>query len=369
MLIRADARRIPLPDNSVQTVVTSPPYLRQRVYGDSPLEGGREETLEEYVLWLAGVFDEYRRVLHPSGHAWLNIGDKANGSGGAGGDWSRSRPDSDLAARQQRDRGPGKFLDPAYQEASYLDVPGAVVAELIRRGWRLRMPVVWDKGRQAPESLHHVKRPRFQHEMIYLLSPSPRPARKKERPPARFYPSLLEETGSVWRFPPGGSGPAHLAPFPDELARRCILPTTLPGDLVLDGFHGSGTTVRVAEELGRRGVGLDLYAGVDVTPEGIEARKRTLDSQPQVSTSSRALTLVNGNSQPEPSTSSRGRVSKPGVVDLKDLSRVGLKPATLYYVSRQITAGWTLEDLALEQKLTPEQVAYLEELLASEATS
>lgn len=336
MLIRADARSIPLATNSVQTVVTSPPYLRQRVYGDSELEGGREQSLLEYVLWLADVFDEVKRVLHPSGHAWLNIGDKANGSGGAGGDWSRVRPDSDLAARQQRDRGPGKFLDPLYEEATYLDVPGAVVAELIRRGWRLRMPIVWDKLREAPESLNHVKRPRFRHEMIYLLSPAPRPARKKERPPARFYPSMLEETGSIWHFPPGGSGPAHLAPFPDELARRCILPTTLPGDLVFDPFDGSGTTRRVAGELGRVGIGLDLYAGVDVTPEAI--RRRTLEASSRL-------------------------VSKPGTVDLKDLSRVNLKPAILYYVSRQIVEGRTLEDLTLEQKLTPEQVAYVTELI------
>jgi DNA modification methylase len=339
VLIRADAGRLPLADNSVQTVVTSPPYLRQRVYGDSDLEGGREETLEAYVQWLAGVFDELRRVLHPSGHAWLNIGDKANGSGGAGGDWSRARPDSDLAARQQRDRGPGKFLDPLYEEATYLDVPGAVVAELIRRGWRLRMPIVWDKLREAPESLAHVKRPRFRHEMIYLLSPAPRPARKKERPPARFYPSQLEETGSIWHFRPGGSGPAHLAPFPDELARRCILPTTLPGDVVFDPFDGSGTTRRVAAELGRVGIGTDLYAGVDVTPEAI--RRRTLEKSSRL-------------------------VSKPGTVDLKDLSRVGLKPATLYYVSRELTKGRTLEDLAREQKMTSEQVAYVEELLEAE---
>ena len=88
MLIRADASRIPLPDRCVQVVVTSPPYLEQRSYGDSPLEGGHEGSLEGYVRWLAGVFDEYARVLRDDGLAWLNIGDKANGSGGAGGDWT-----------------------------------------------------------------------------------------------------------------------------------------------------------------------------------------------------------------------------------------------------------------------------------------
>lgn len=65
----------------------------------------------------------------------------------------------------------------------------------------------------------------------------------------------------MWHFPPGGNGDPHLAPFPDELARRCILPTTLPGDLVLDPFSGSGTVPRVAEQLGRRAIGIELYAG------------------------------------------------------------------------------------------------------------
>lgn len=257
-LIRGNNMRgIPLGTNTVDLVVGSPPYLKQRVYGTAGagIEFGLEDTLELYVTRLADTFDEIRRILKPTGSAWLNIGDKANGSGGAGGDWHRAaqRVAGGLP-------GPGKFLDPDFEEASYLDVPGAVVAELLERGWRLRLPIVWDKGRESPEALGHVKRPRWSHEMIFLLVATPR-ARKKTDPRPQFFPSLLEETGSVWHFPPGGSGPAHLAPFPDELARRCILPTTLPGDVVFDPWDGSGTTRRVAEQYGRIGVGMDLYAG------------------------------------------------------------------------------------------------------------
>lgn len=274
MLIQGDARAIPLRDHSVDVVVTSPPYLKQRRYGDSDDELGIEESLEAYVLQMADVFDEVRRVLKPEGLAWLNIGDKANGSGGAGGDWNRAHEDDSLARRFQRgtDQGPGKFEDKAYETGSYLDVPGAVVAELLRRRWRLRLPIVWDKGRDAPESLRHVRRPRMAHEMIYLLSPTPRPRRRGE-PRPKFFPSLLTETGSVWHFRAGGNSPVpHLAPFPDELARRCILPSTLPGDLVLDPFDGSGTVRRVAAAHGRRGIGVDLYAGATMaTAEDVVA--------------------------------------------------------------------------------------------------
>lgn len=257
LIVRADARRIPLPDASVDVVVTSPPYLRQRAYGlDDAREIGREDSVDEYVRMIADVFDELRRVMKPdTSSAWLNIGDKANNSGGAGGDWAKDKREQALAGG-----GPGRFRDGNYPEASWLDVPHRVLHELQARGWRLRMPIVWDKGREAPESLRHVRRPRWSHEMIFLLVPWERSRRRTDLRP-KWYPSGLVETGSVWHFPPGGNGDPHLAPFPDELARRCILPTTLPGDVVFDPFAGSGTVPRVAAQLGRIGLGTELYAG------------------------------------------------------------------------------------------------------------
>lgn len=253
---------------TVTCVVTSVPYLKQRLYGNDPREAGTEETLAAYVKRIGDIFDQVRYAMRPEGTVWLNIGDKANGSGGAGGDWRVKH----RKLGKGPGAGPGKFNDPAFQEGSYIDVPGAVLAELLRRGWRCRQQIIWDKGREAPEDLEHVKRPRLAHEMIYMLVPSPRYRRKGD---ARheFWPARLKETGSVWHFPPG-SNPntdSHLAPFPDELARRCISPSSNPGDLVLDPFAGSGTTVRVAELMGRRGIGLDLYAGSDIPREEIPA--------------------------------------------------------------------------------------------------
>lgn len=269
-MIQGDARRIPLPDGSVDVVVTSPPYLRQRQYGtDTANEIGLEETVADYVRTIGDVFDELRRVMRPgTSSAWLNLGDKANNSGGAGGDWAQANKAAALAGG-----GPGRFRDSAFPEASYMQVPQLVVAELMRRGWRLRLPIVWDKGRDSPESLQFVRRPRWSHEMIFLLVPWER-ARRATSPRPKWYPSALTETGSVWHFPPGGSGDPHLAPFPDELARRCILPTTLPGDVVFDPFAGSGTVPRVAHQLGRRGIGLELYHERDDLRHGIDTGPR-----------------------------------------------------------------------------------------------
>jgi site-specific DNA-methyltransferase (cytosine-N4-specific) len=261
-ITRGDAATIlpTWPDHCAQTCITSPPYLQQRRYGDHPAEGGLQNTLDDYVEWLVtDVLASVRRILRPDGLLWLNIGDKANGSGGAGGDWSPTRN------RAATGRGPAKFRDPTYPDQTFLDVPGAIIRSLLLWGWRLRRDITWDKGRQAPEDLRHVGRPREQHERILLFAPGP------TRP--RFYPSQLTETGSVWTFPPGGSGPAHLAPFPDELARRCILPSTLPGDLVIDPFAGSGTTFRVAKQLGRRAAGIDLYAESPVSSSAEASRR------------------------------------------------------------------------------------------------
>lgn len=239
-------------ESPISTVVTSPPYLEQRRYGPDPRELGHEPDVESFADRLVVLGRLLRPLLADGASWWLNIGDKSNNSGGAGGDWRPTKG-------KRLGNGPGRFRDPAYADGSFLDVPGAVVRALLLDGWRLRLPIVWDKGRESPESLRHANRPRWAHEMIFLLTPGPGRM--------RFYPSLLTETGSVWHFPPGSNpaSPKHLAPFPDELARRCILPTTLPGDLVFDPFAGSGTVPRVAEELGRRGAGIELYApSIDV---------------------------------------------------------------------------------------------------------
>lgn len=69
-------------------------------------------------------------------------------------------------------------------------------------------------------------------------------------------------TTNVWRIQPQHRGPGdHPAPFPTELARRAIRLSTFPGELVVDPFAGSATTLRAAKDLGRRAVGIELDAG------------------------------------------------------------------------------------------------------------
>lgn len=262
-IARADARDLPLASGTIDVVITSPPYFGLRNYGDDEAELGRG-SLDEYVKETRAVFAELERVGKPDALVWWNVGDTRTGSGGAGGDYT-GKTDAHANPRRFR-QGPTGL--PRGQHAL---VPHRAAIALQDDGWLVLADVTWSKAnvklrhgvpelvtRRRPEDLLHVRRPGSSSERIFLFART-LDARR------RFRPSMLEETGDVWTFPPDGDRrrPKHAAPFPDELVRRCLLPTTLPGDLVLDPFAGSGTTLRVAQAHGRRAVGFDLYAGVE----------------------------------------------------------------------------------------------------------
>lgn len=71
---------------------------------------------------------------------------------------------------------------------------------------------------------------------------------------------LVRNARSVWIIPTEPFSGAHFATFPQELVRRCILSSTQPNDVVFDPFMGSGTVAQVADELGRRWLGIELNA-------------------------------------------------------------------------------------------------------------
>lgn len=235
-----DARDMPLEEESVDTIITSPPYWGLRSYGPDGDEIGRGD-LGQYLVEIKEFLDEAHRVLKPTGVLWLNMGDTASGSGGAGGDYNSG------GSRQAKPKyRQGRSFVPPGQ---WCLIPQRVSLILQNDGWLIRSVITWDKGKLRPESLAHVRRPGVQTEQIILA------AKTRDY---RFYPERLEEKGDVWHIPPA-RGSSHLAPYPEELVKRCVLASTDPGDVVLDPFVGSGTTVRVAETLGRHGIGFDLY--------------------------------------------------------------------------------------------------------------
>jgi DNA modification methylase len=316
-------RMAQLPADSVDCIVTSPPYFGLRDYGH---EGqlGAESSLEEYVAGLVRVFDEAWRVLKPAGTLWLNLGDSYARTGGGGNGSSdgevgrngghRKAPrsagcepspggaDSETSARPR----PATRAPAGIREKSLLGVPWRVALALQDRGWILRADVIWAKPNPMPESVRD--RPTKAHEYVFMLTKSPRyyydaaavaepvaPATiarlvgqdveaqegKALKPPrmggskygdddeaesrtksGNDYTSgnSMRNRRTVWTIPPRGYKGAHFAVMPAELARVCIRASTPADGIVLDMFAGSGTVAEIALQEGKRTIAVELNA-------------------------------------------------------------------------------------------------------------
>lgn len=289
-----------LEDESVHTVVTSPPYWNLRDYG---VEGqlGLERTPAEFVAALVGVFRELRRVLRPDGTAWVNLGDTYLGgrSGRSGTSAIVSSRNHDAARAAWLAAGGGTHRSaPGLKPKDLVGIPWRTALALQDDGWWLRSEVIWHKPNPQPENVRD--RPSRNHEHVFLLSKSRRyyydadairtPLAEKtytaygtrrrskgtdglgrvaahnlsrdipERKPR------VDEDGqpvganrrTVWTVAQEPYPNAHFATFPRGLAEPCILAGAPPDGVVLDPFAGSGTTLEVALGLGRHAVGIEL---------------------------------------------------------------------------------------------------------------
>ena len=251
LLICGDARRALslLPSESVQTVVTSPPYWSLRDYQVED-QIGRDDTLRSYICSIVEAFDELRRVLRGDGTVWLNVGDSYTS-----GNRRYRAPDRKNRARamEVRPRTP-EGLKPK----DLIGVPWRLALALQDAGWWIRSEVIWHKPNAHPESVRD--RPTKAHETVFLLS--------KEQ---NYYYDASAVVGpndrrlrTVWDIPTeplkraNGDEDDHPAMMPVTLARRCVSITSSPGSVVLDPYAGSGTTLLAAEGLGRRWVGIEL---------------------------------------------------------------------------------------------------------------
>lgn len=139
-----------LPDESVDCVVTSPPYWGLRDYGVSG-QVGTEDFFEEYIEKLCGVFDEVKRVLKKTGTCFVNLGDVYNSAQVAGDkkfgneEFNKNRPSREFTKtpRKKRQKMPDKSL---------IQLPSRLSIEMSNRGWILRNKIIWHKPNCMPSS-------------------------------------------------------------------------------------------------------------------------------------------------------------------------------------------------------------------------
>ena len=173
-LIQSTAFQIPLADESVHCVVTSPPYWGLRAYtGDAGMIG-LEPTFDEHLANLVTVFREVRRVLRKDGTLWLNYGDAYAGSGLGGGDTTKQASNrgsmtTTRVTSPKSDQVKG-WKSSNLKPKDLMMMPARVAMALQADGWWLRSEVVWHKPNPMPESCRD--RPTSAHEKLFLLSKS-----------------------------------------------------------------------------------------------------------------------------------------------------------------------------------------------------
>jgi site-specific DNA-methyltransferase (adenine-specific) len=285
--------------DSVDCVVTSPPYFQLRDYGVGG-QLGQEATVDDWVTNLRAVFREVQRILKPTGAAWLNLGDSFS--------------------RHLRYGAPPKGL---------LLGPERLVVGLATDGWIVRNKVIWAKTNPMPTSTSDrlaltyepvyflVRSRRYFYDLDAIREPhrtaptTPRPKATSQQPAgwagilaasrdnlARYKTSgqpghpAGKNPGDVWATAASNYRGAHFATFPEALVRRPILATcparvctrcgtpqpapgcdcraaAIPG-VVLDPFFGSGTVGVVARRLGRD------FLGIELNPEYVRLAEQRL---------------------------------------------------------------------------------------------
>ena len=315
MIINADALEglKTIESNTVDCIITSPPYYQLRDYGVNG-QIGLEDTVDEYIHKLCLVFRECYRVLKPDGTLWIVIGDTYNGD--KKGITDRN---SQYLGKQAINKSRGRF-----KRKTLLMVPSRLAIAMIDDGWILRNEIIWHKPNVMPQSVkdrftidfekilfftksekYYFKQqkepmktldfasPRGSKAALYQLNKGLRiakeynrtvSAKKQDNHGNQTYVGFndryeapkdaMRNKRSVWNIPTSSSGLKHYAMFPLSLVEQMIDAGCRTDGVVLDPFCGSGTTLRVAKYKGHP------YIGIDINPEYVKMAEERLSNTP-----------------------------------------------------------------------------------------
>lgn len=288
-----------LPQNSVDMVVTSPPYWSLRNYKDESRQLGQERLFKDYIYNLCNYLGATWDILKDNGSLWVNIGDTYYGSNkGAGGTGVKSKKQTTNKGSYWNKGNKGAqlnnskdFKNNELPRKSLCMIPARFCIEMQDRGWVLRNQIIWHK----PNAMPNPASDRFSvdYEVIFFFTKLVKSYKFNQQlepyttPLARWGGEKLVADGvSIWDGGTGQSsyrdrklrpnpegrnkrsvwaintkakqGLTHFATYPEKLIVSPILAGSNEGDVVLDPFFGSGTTGVVAERLGRKWIGIEL---------------------------------------------------------------------------------------------------------------
>ncbi len=284
---------------SVDMCMCSPPYWGLRCYGhDGQL--GWEPTYQEYIDKLVAIFDEIKRVLKDTGTCWVNLGDTYASGNRDGGIVDLSR----LNSKEGRNVG-SWHIQPNRQGCdvsakSLIGIPERFCIAMTDAGWIRRNTLIWYKPNCMPSSADDrftvdfeylyffVKKSKYWFEQQFqpqkaislrrAFSTNNAEIRKggpdndsyaihhknQDKYHKRLRESIINDNPMgankrcVWKIPTQSYSDAHFATYPEELVYVPIKAGCPKGGTVLDPFAGSFTTLKVARELGRKGIGIEL---------------------------------------------------------------------------------------------------------------
>lgn len=258
-LVQGDAATVMqrIEDESIDCIVTTPPYWRRRSQGTESITA---TTADMFVNELLQTMAQAYRVLKPQGSLWLNMGDDTTDGFVQGIPWR------------------------------------VVLAMLSQQQWHLVNEVVWNKTTTSPQGsqdhlrkvhefmFHLVKGDDFYYNdeelrIAYALSMrNETKARDKSKKVKQQY--LQPDTvhghvpSDVWTIGVQRSGIAHYCVAPDLLYRLPIVATCPRNGIVLDPYCGTGTACRIAYEMNRRSI------GIDINPDYITQARAGIEQKP-----------------------------------------------------------------------------------------
>lgn len=274
-------------DESVDCVITSPPYWQLRDYG---YEGqwGLEPTFQEYLEHLWQMMDEIYRVLKDEGTCWINLGDSYNNSGWAGNRDGKFNDQPIVATNTKAGRGGQK----GYPNKCLVLLPHRFAIGCIDRGWILRNDIIWAKRNGMPEPV--TDRFTKKHEYIFFMVKSEKyhfdldvirckhkhytdkrnnGKRHEYNDNSKSYEDSMIGANAV-SFNPNGKNPGSVSDFWDvttkssstkhyasyniDLIKKPILAGCPENGVIYDPFMGSGTTAVAAINSNRNFIGSEM---------------------------------------------------------------------------------------------------------------